>query len=253
MASIEKYRNNPRMLAHILSRLVQMVESQIPELKHDKPGWDGNNLRFSVDINKVPQFYCTDQACVVVEILDELTKIGTLPNHKAKAIDSSVHGTHTAAALYGEDDDKNPVIILDPWMSEPSDAPKTFFSIESEERKTTKQSWEKAFKKYVQTEEQNKKAFQTSFKYKDHKLEKPGEDYTVLKFFTNDEIRFAITPQAFSSFRDRLVFFLDKEGYWDKLENGKDVKQKITSLNIKNKSKEEIEEAWKTLEPFLRV
>lgn len=250
MKDIEKFKDNPRMLAYALSTFVSLVEEKIPEIKQDQPGWDGNNLRTFVNREQCPQLYCTDEAKIVIEALNELKKQGMIPNYEIKEVNSSAYGTHTAVGLY-ESGSKEPTIILDPWMSGPGSAPEVFF--QTKDNPSVKKSWEKSFTEYSKAEEKGKKEFASSFKYSGHKDSDTSGDYIALKFFTNKDIRSAATPREFTSFKNRLIQFLDKDGFWDSIENGKDIKQKLASLNIKDKSSEEIEEAWKMLEPYINI
>lgn len=248
MDTIKLFRYNPTKLGQSLTSFLKLVEEKIPEIKEDKPGWDGNSLRVSVDREKSPQLYCTDEAGICITALNELKKIGVIKGLDIKPVDSRAFGTHTAIGIF-KSGGKAPIIIIDPWQVETGEFPVVYSTSDG---KNVKKSWEEGFTKFSKEEKRLKKEFGDNFKFKDHKMANTRDDYEVFKFFREEGVRSAINSYPFTSFRDRMIYFLDKEGYWDNLEDGKTLKQELSKLSIKDsKTREEVELSWKKLDKHM--
>lgn len=250
LSDIKKFENNPRMLAHTLSAFVSLVEGKTPKLRHDQPGWDGNSLRLLTDNEKAPQFICTDEACFAIEMMGELQKQKLLSEYEIKPVETFAHGSHTAVGIFTKES-KEPLIILDPWVSKPGSGAAVF--ITDSNGSTAIKTWESNLKTFSQAEQKEADTFRNKFKYKDDRLPGISNDYQIYKFSKDPDLMLAILPGTFTSFRDRMIYFLDKDGYWNESKNKEEEKQNYATLSIKEKSDKEIKEEWKKLEPLMKV
>ena len=238
---------NLKMLGYELSMFLGLVESKVPELKYDQTGWDGNSLGSYVDEMKAPQFVCVDEARFSIEALKQLQSNGYPNDYIFDEVKISAKGNHTAIGMYGKNDKEreDPLIILDPWMSEPTKGSEVFFSSND---KSVRENWETGVRTFSIKEKSEKKEFNTSYKYKDSQEGGDEDDYIFFKYFTGPNLRFAITLHAFDDMKERMATLLSRDGVITD-----DEKQSLLGLDIENKTPDEAKEIWKLFESYLKT
>lgn len=266
--NIRDSSDNHTNLATHLAEFIGLVESQVPELRHDQPGWNGNYFRNYVDRNRAPQFICTSESAIVIEMLRHLQSRGFLSNLRFDPVETSCHGTHTAVGVSLDNmaTNLNTVFILDPWLSSPGSAPGVF--VRNGER-SARRLWEERVTEVSRRGEEEERTFSNSFRgnaeqaraFIDNWFTRNGDrlqwsyfappssyDHMFFTYYSasNSSLRFAIPPDFFNLMRDRIVHHLQEAG---QLTQGE--ANTLRGLSIRDRTPAQVEETWRTFQPFI--
>jgi hypothetical protein len=165
-----------RALAPCLMEFLSRLERDVPSLRFDQPGWDGNELAGAftgfgeayIDPARAPQFGCDGEASIVAAALRRLQERGGLGRewefHPQSTTDwfGERFGSHTALMVYAgpRRPGSNPAAVLDAWLTAPGEGVRLFQG----EGRGAVEEWGKGMRAFVEEETKQRETFITSFR-----------------------------------------------------------------------------------------
>lgn len=215
-------QENARVLAmKKIAAAVAMVEQQMPVLKSDVPGWEGNMVFEGkyADPEKAPQFTCLERAKQAMDILELLQKQGILdaglefsPKHlSAFKRDQVVF--HQAVSI--TEKGKADKLILDTWLGQAGTPAKIYAPSAA---KSAEEQWEDDCVDQSKSLKDELKKFKLSLHVKENggrqaaSLLAPEDEYMMLKHVLTPggQLRESVHPNRLLWWREHLAHFFPR-------------------------------------------